>query len=438
MLNNDAGYYSFHVINYEDYFVKHGRYISYFTQSLSILIMKLGGSLKSALVAYSVSPALWFYGLFLTAVYFLKSPRGGLFILLSLILTMRYKFYAGHTEITFAIAVACFLIVWILSDKSHLRKWKTSYTALGTLILTGWLLIIHPIIVIPLFMVLGFYFLFDSKFKDPWYWVNLSIIAVLFALRFVFVAKDGYESDKMGLLNDLSVFNDPSEYYVYNIMTQYIDRYIIIAVVVFFLSIILILFKKKLLPALYLLLCASILTVIIIMTHSYLRGDIYIMIDGYIAMYGMIISLSVYYVFSLFPNYYQYFWILATGLVLNASIKIYKKHDFYENRLKQYTQLIKEQSNQGVSKIFLNYHRHDWDIFWFPYEIPLESLIASTLDPNCPQGTIFIDDQNKGYDKVINSKTNFVAFYNEIPLNPRYFETDTSKYVRVVEVPWKD
>ena len=438
LLNNDAGYYSFHVVNYEEYFVKHGRYISYFTQSLSLILIKLGASLKAALVAYSVSSALWFYGLFLITVYWLKNPRGGLFILLSLILTMRYKFYAGHTEITFAIAVACFLIVWIVGDKSHFSKWKSPYTLIGTIILTAWLTIIHPIIVVPLFMVLGFFFLFNEEYKDKWYWFNLIAIASMFATRFVFVAKDGYESEKMGLLSDLSVFTDPSQFYVYKIMVDYLESYIVISMVVFALALIGLLLKRKIIQVAYMLFCMFILSVIIIMTHSYLNGNIYIMIDGYIAMYGMIIALCLFYFYELYSNYIKSFVPIVLLLVATSSIKIYKKHSFYENRLDNYKQLLKEQSTFGVSKIFLPYNMHDWDQFWFPYEIPLESLMISTLDENTPEGTIFVDDQNRGFDKVTQPQKQFIAFYSNIPLNPRYFKKDTSRYLQLNEVPWKD
>jgi len=437
LLNNDAGYYSFHVANYEEFFVKHGRYISYFTQSLSILLIKLGASLKTALIAYSISSALWFYGLFLIAVYWLKTPRGGIFILLSLILTMRYKFYAGHTEITFAIAVACFLIVWIVGDKSHFSKWKPPYTLVGTILLTAWLTIIHPIIVVPLFMVLGFFLLYNEDYKDKWYWLNLMTIAGMFALRFVFVAKDGYESEKMGLLSDLSVFTDPGQYHVYNIMIDYFESYIVISVLVFFIAMIGLLIKGKILQIIYILFCMFLLSVIIIMTHSYLNGNIYIMIDGYIAMYGIIIALSLFYFYEIYSDYINTFVPIILLLVATSSIKIFKKHDFYENRLDNYKQLLKEQSVFGVSKIFLPYNMHDWDQFWFPYEIPLESLMISALDDDTPEGTIFIDDQNRGFDKVTNPKKTFIAFYADIPLNPRYFKKDTRQYVFIDKVPWK-
>jgi hypothetical protein len=180
-----------------------------------------------------------------------------------------------------------------------------------------------------------------------------------------------------------------------------------------------------------------VLSVIIITTHSYLNGNIYIMIDGYIAMYGMIIAMSLFYFYEQYSNYLRSLVPIVLILVATSSIKIFKKHSFYENRLDNYIQLIQEQSELGVSKIFLPYNMHDWDQFWFPYEIPLESLMISALDKDTPSGTIFIDDQNRGFDKVTNPRKQFIAFYSEMPLNPRYFELDTSRYVFIDKVPWK-
>lgn len=368
----------------------------------------------------------------------MKNLWGGLFIIMCLVLSMRYKFYAGHTEITFAIAVASCLIVWIVTDKSNWKNWKAHYTYIGTVIFSAWLYIIHPIIVVPLMMVLCYDLYIQNKWKDKWNWANLITILTFFAIRYLIVFTDGYESEKVGLLTQIKeIFRNPNDYYVFDILYDYFDHYILISSIAFLLALICIVWHKKFLECLYFLICWAVLSVLIIATHAYLVGDIFIMIDGYVAMYAMIFSIAIFRAAYLNQLFSKFLKPLVVSLLLISFVKIQKIHGFYENRLDMYKQLLADQGEQGVSKIFLNYDRFDWGMFWFPYEVPFESLICSTLDPDVQVGTIFIDDQNRGEDKVLEEKRHMIGFYGGVKLNERFFDLDSSDYKVVLEVPWK-
>lgn len=437
LLNNDAGYYSFHVINNEDYFVKHNRYISYFVQWLPIALAKADCSLKTVLQSYSYIFGIWFYLLWLFNAYILKNPKGGIYVLIALIGFMRYKFYAGHTEITFAIAVASTLIVWITTDKSGWKRWHPVLEVLGTAVFCAWLYIIHPVIVVPLLMVLGYHTLMQRKWLDPWLLLSLTIIAFTFILRFTTVMQDGYESEKVGLMGTLlDVIKDSKKYYVFIILKKYLFYFLNISILLYLVSLVILFLKKKYLEWLYFIGCSIALLALVIASHAYLRGDIYIMIDGYIAMFGMLGGILFFRAVTLLDrqNWLPY----VLGAVLTVSfIKIYDIHNFYERRLNWYKQLVTEQAAQGHTKLFVPLDRFDWNRIWYPYEVPFESLVTTTLDPDIPDGTIFIDDANKGAEEVLKKDYDLLAFYHSMHRNPRFFKQDTSTYKVVRDVPWK-
>ncbi|MFK7932510.1 MAG: hypothetical protein AB8G22_03315, partial [Saprospiraceae bacterium] len=197
LLAFDAAYYTFHLLNYEEVFVKHNRYISYFTQGVGLGAIKSGASMKTVMMIYSGMFGVWYYAIFLFIRYVLKNYQAVLLLIFSLALTMRYKHYAGHTEITFAIAVATLLFAWMtarqenvaetqdrryLKDTSYLNhRW---YYWLGLLLICAWLYVIHPIIVLPLSAWFAADILYHNRWRDWRNWLSIGVVWATFAMKF--------------------------------------------------------------------------------------------------------------------------------------------------------------------------------------------------------------------------------------------------------------
>jgi hypothetical protein len=439
LLNCDAAYYTFHVINYEEVFVKHQRYISYFTQWAPILVIKLGGSLKMAMIAYSTIFSLWFYGLYLVASYLWKNPRGGLFIAFSLFLTMRYKHYAGHTEITFAIAVASLLMVWIWTDKTRMKWFTPRVDWLIKMIILIWLYIIHPIILLPLLVVLAADVAYHNRWKNVRHWIFILLTLATYITRFLTVAKDSYESGKISLLSTaMEVFRSPSEYYVFQILEKFFVQEYIPVLVLFLLIMVWMFQNKSYLTFLCLTIGSLALIAVIAVTYSYLKGDIYIMIDGYLGMLGMVWGTALYFYMKDGPmNNWK---ILIIGLLLAFSlIRIYEKEYVLRERLEGYLKTFEMYPDQ--SKLFAPLNLHDWDKFWYPFEMPVETLMLSSLDGKKNSKTIFVDYDVLGTDGFIEEGDYFISFNQKLPLdklNPRFFYLpDDQPYIRIEKVSWK-
>jgi len=438
LINSDAAYYTFHMINFEEVFVKHKRYISYFTQWLPLLLIKYGASLKAVMVSYSFIFGLWFYLLFLINVYLFKSPKSGILLLLALVLTMRYKFYAGHTEITFAIAVATTLYNWIALEKSNL-KWNNRWVStLIVLLFSAWLYIIHPIIIVPLFAMLIYNVIDKNRWFDLWNWGHISMIVFSFILRFISVMEDGYESDKVNLMQEFfNVFSKPKDYYVFKILFDYGIGHINIAIIAFLLSIFVMLKNKKIKLAGFLLVASLGLSILIILSHSYLQSDLYIMVDGYIGMFGMLWGLAILKAIEL-QNDKRNALILLGALLLICFSKIGIKHSFFEQRHDLQKTLLQSQAEKGIYKSLVKYDRFDWNKLWYPYEFPHETIMLTALDEELENATIFVDYDNKNVDEYLENEYTMLAFYHNVGLNPKFFSLPKQKYMRVDKVPWKD
>ncbi len=438
LINSDAAYYTFHMVNFEEVFVKHNRYISYFTQTIPLFLIDMGASLKTVLRSYSVIFGIWFYLLYLLNVYVFKTAKGGLLLLLALVLTMRYKFYAGHTEITFAIAVATTLYNWIALDKEKINWYNYGISTFLVLLFSAWLYIIHPVIIVPLFAMLIYNVLDQNRWKDFGNWTHIGIILFSFFLRFKFVMDDGYESNKVNFLQDLpKVFSNRSDYLVFDIIEKYAFSYINIAVLAFIISLIFLLLRKQLIQVGYLLMSSLGLLVLVILSHAYLRANIYIMIDGYIGMFGMIWGLAI--LKALDIDYQVRYKLLALAFVLTICFaQIYTKHSFYKQRHIYQKELMKKQLALGHAKTLVKLDRFDWEKLWYPYEFPHETIMISALDESMNHASIFVDYDGKNVDEYLKNDYTMLAFYGNVGLNPKFFALPKQKYIRVDKVPWKD
>ncbi len=438
LLNCDAGYYTFHMVNHEEVFVKHGRLISHFTQWFPIAMIKLGAGLKTVLITYSGSFGVWFYGLFLVAAHVFKSPRGGLFMALALGMTMRYKHYAAHTEITFALVVASLLYVWITCNKENISWYSKRAYWIILAILSCWLYIIHPIIILPLGILLGAEYFYGRHYKNPAFYISVLGILLVFGLKFYDVSQDPYESEKTSLLANLSdVWSNMDSYYAYHIVKFYFNTEYVFPLLVTICCGAYLLYRKHFMPVITMVLGTLVLLMVVLLTHTYLRGDVYYMIDGYLGMLGMVWAGAVYFFLRKSEKRGNLNLVLIV-LTFFCMDRIHDKHTFFEDRLDGYTETLNLYPES--SKLFVPQEYMDWDKIWFPYETPLESLILTSIEGKEHSRTLYIDYDNKGYSWVEGRDSTFLMFTNRpdlSELNPKFFKLPIGPYKLADGVTWK-
>ncbi|MEL6721549.1 MAG: hypothetical protein AAFP82_22820, partial [Bacteroidota bacterium] len=198
MLHFDSAYYTFNLLYSQDFYIAHGRTISYASQLMPLLAMKLGWSLKAVLIVYSMSFMLLFYGIYNLIVYGFRNVEGGLFLALAVSLTIRYKFYAGISEVFFSLALAALLIGWLTKNRDLFHRLTAWQNLLVGIILVLLLTTGHPIIILPVLSFFAFDICYNNRWKDLYNWGLVAFSVGVFYYRFSKIQTDtgSYESNR--------------------------------------------------------------------------------------------------------------------------------------------------------------------------------------------------------------------------------------------------
>ncbi len=440
LLSFDTAYYTFHLVTFQDFFIKHDRYISYLTQWVPLIGVDWEWSLANVFRAYSVSFYLWFYGLFLIIVYGLRNPLGGLLLVGALCLGMRYKFYAAISEITFGLAIGAFLVAWLTTrqEKDGL-KWLDF--AVVTLCLVG-LFGAHLAPLYPIMTFLVFERLYDNTWLKPKRWIMPGFILLVFAVKFFVVQEDEYESNRLAdLLNPDAIrelFLHPGEHYIFSAIKQYFTTQYILPGLAFTASLGWLVWKRKILAALFISLSFLGWIVINIITYSDLGGPVFIMLDGYLALLGLIWMTPFYFLLRDNPR-----WPLTAIMSLLMVVSTWQMigtYSFYRQRLTYIKDTLAMHPEPAQKKLIVPWNLFEWNTMWFPYELPHETLMLTALDnpDSCRTIYVLIDAP---LDAEFLKTEGFIQFQGAHDAstinNSPYFNLPEMPYVEADTTAWK-
>lgn len=114
----DAGYYFFHLLNTEQFWVEHQRYILILGQLLPWLGLKLGYDLPALITWQAINLPVVFYLIFLLARYGLKEHLAGYFLILLQVIGIRHAFTVPIFELYYGLALFALLIPLLRSQKA--------------------------------------------------------------------------------------------------------------------------------------------------------------------------------------------------------------------------------------------------------------------------------------------------------------------------------
>jgi hypothetical protein len=439
LLNFDSAYYSFHLLYHEDYFIIHGRTINYFTQWLPLLMIDLGASLKTVLISYSVSFMLLYYLSFNVIVHLIKNVEAGLFLALSLCLTMRYKFYTGISEITITLAFLALLVAWLTKNPdrfSRLPKWADWGIAfgIGLLIYTG-----HPLAIWLVGIFVGFDMLYNKRLKNGWYWGWLLALLAVYANRFLSIQEGSYEEGQISRLETaLTMFEKLEDFEVYHIVKWYFQTEYVLAFIFFLTAVGVLFWRKKWLPGLFIL-GASFAHVILVLLHnSYIRGRIFYMIDGYLVYLGVIWSMAIFFV--LLKSKWRKLSILTLLIILPFSIdRVYKKHEYYTQRLTYLTETMEMHATENQRKFILHPRYFNWAPMWVPSIMSLETLMLSSIDDPKNATVVHVANYGEDIEKLSKKKKLIIGSMPHVyhkGLNKRFFDIPEHDYVEIQKTAW--
>ncbi|MDX1667018.1 MAG: hypothetical protein R3350_07310, partial [Saprospiraceae bacterium] len=289
---------------------------------------------------------------------------------------------------------------------------------------------------------LGYDILYNQKWTD---WANWGFIAGLIGLyahRLTAARESEYESGRMEVLYQaVDVLSFPENYYVYDIVAKYFKTEYAFAFGAFLLLAgYQLLVRHKIWATLFILAATIGWVALNLVTYSYLKSDILIMIDGYLALLGFIWATPA--LFFLERAKFRSFSLGLLGALLLFSLyRIYDAHHFYAQRHVYIEDTLERHVTSEKRKFIVPGDHFEWEKMWYPYEIPHESLFLSSLKGPEHSATIFVNYEYRDTAQLKQDSSVFLQLYEPVPIDRhdgRYFQLPKNEYEIIEEVAWEE
>jgi len=409
MLHFDTANYAFNLIWFGEPYIQHNRWIGLLSQWPTLFFLKAGASLKTVLSVYSFVLMVIPYLVFWMLVYLFRSPRGGLLLLLIQVLTIRYKFYAPVAEVVQSLTWVALSLGWLLRDP---KRWPLVplWNILVAFLLAMPLLITHP------FGLLSFALGYMIWLSDSGHWrsrpawlVPGSALGIFILLRlFGALSFSGYEVSRLSVVQEFAnqLAGLPS-LYIWDRFWWYLEAQYPLTIILFLTVWMFTLSQKKIALALTAILAFGVIALLAMLTHAYLNGPVYLMIDGYFAHLGLPIALLLVLTLAHKPSPLT---VLVFGILVMFSLhRIASVHTFYEKREALITGIMDQQSTPDQTKFMASMEGWDWSRLWVPWAVGMESLLMSSLDhPDAPT-TIYFLQEGESLDYALRQKGHYIG-----------------------------
>ena len=436
LLNIDASYYTYNILHEDTFFIPHYRYINYFNQWLPLLLMKMGVGLKGVLIGYSFSFVLFYYTIFAIVAHVFKNHKAALFMVITLLLSCRFKHFMAVTETTNTLALSFLFIGWVTRDTylAEMHKRKELLIAFGLLML---LLVGHPIIFLPLMSFMAFYLVFYKQLKNKYAWLTFAFILIAMFLRFKVMPSSGYEQNKMAAFEKTNeILPDFFNNWTYKHLKDYTMKHFKWGYYFYLLILIGLIYMKRYLAALVsvVTLCCFVVVVVII----YYKGESVNMLESYYTFFGYFWGFTALAVFSKIklPKMARF---APVAIILLISFRSLFLHGgFFTDRLEYIYSLTEAAARNGSSKTLYPKNKMQWNTIVVPWSVSFSSLIYSTLKNPKDSRTVYLYTE-KELEKKINEEdenlflgaTFNLKQFEEKDIPKRYFNLKGGKYYLV-------
>jgi len=174
---------SFHLLNFEQFYIQHGRIGALLSQLLPWVLIKLNTPMQWVLIGYSISPILLYFGVFLLTTRWMQSYSAGFLLIFLLVLGNKQLFYHPTSEVTQALAFSTLFIGWLYhNQKINPHRPRLIRTAIGLLFI-ALSISTHPAVFpVLIFMLIHHAIHYRRYLRWPTY-IYLSGMVVFFAAK---------------------------------------------------------------------------------------------------------------------------------------------------------------------------------------------------------------------------------------------------------------
>lgn len=447
LMNFDSAFYTFEIIQKNSFYIAHNRWISYFTEWVPLLAIKLGCSYKTILISYSVSLMALIYLVYIFIAHGIRNIYASTLLVATFGAMYRYKFYAGVSEIIPAIAFGILFIAFFTRGK-EIKTRRDNHKEYLIYLLCGILMAIsHPVPIFPIVLIYSFWIVYYKKYKDWKSYSRITAYILPTVLKLLIFKVGSYESNKLDLLSQFSeVISYPEKYHVYQVMWNYIQDEHWFTYILFLLSLVFLLIKKKILPFLILLISALILITLNLVTFSYLKNNCYLMIDGYMAFVGLVLC---YFICIELLKIQSLKKILLPVLLIFFCFnlaRIYHCRHFFQRRMSLIEGTFKKYESDQNRILITSIDYTKWQRLWYVWAISPESILLSTLRGQDSTSVLYLEKYDKmasveqlntmSFDEKCTELFWLNTFSNLNSYEPYFNIPQDSKAIRVMQPTW--
>jgi hypothetical protein len=369
----ESGLYFSQFINNQNFWIECQRIVSGISQIIPLIGVWIGIEIKYVLLAYSLSPIIFFYILFLFVYYGLRDRRSGLLIILSQTVGIVHSFFIPVYELYYGVPLLItFYAIWRLPFR---------YNVLYILIILEILILLSHPIAFMLFVYLLFYDL-KRKNNKPFRFYLPVILVFLGTAAFKYFFMCDYESVKL-----LWQFNyAENEQYLqfrnlayYNTIGLFILRYYF-EILVAFIIVIVMFVKQKQWFRLALVSVTFFVYLFLVNSANQLVPSSYM--EQVMFPFVPIVFIPLIYGFAINGRQgrLNISILLISALIVYRLVIIYAGSDIFMKRISQMEQLIETARQKGGSKFVVSEDIADHGYTTFNWSYPIETMLLSAIN----------------------------------------------------------
>ena len=426
----DIAYQTYLMINEGHLQIMVYRFGAGIVQALPLLGIKMGASIETISLLYSISFTLLYLLFFVVTVWVLQNQYFGLVLtgLLSLIVYDGFYWATSEQQQGLAFLPLFFSYVLKFHRLDNMKNWLI--VTIGIIAIVYY----HPLIFIPFFFISIFLLMsFPARLNHLKYWAMMGLMALALLVKNL-AFKNWYDNAKFG-----NFFTHLKGYW-----PNYLDlpshR----------------LFLQDLISVWYWLLILWILVTIwyirrkqwskILLVWIFSLGHLFLLHIGdpessnrfyaEVNYMALMIYVLVPFAFDWLPCFQSKKWVifLLTGVFLSRLIIIGWHHQPYAQRIQWIKTTL--ETHPKSEKIFLNTAELPMDILKMTWGTPYESLlITGSNHPDSVQ-TLFISTDLEQYQKKINSDSIIFSAFRDWPItnmNEQYFRFSPNHQYKVIQ-----
>lgn len=428
----DSAYYSIKLINSEWFTIESGRYSTLITQILPLLAIKLGASLKTVLVLYSLSFMIIVYAIFIINVHVLKNIAAGFAIVLLSTLCMRDSYFYVVSELIQGMMFSSLLYAWLFYPITTGKRLNPVVNLFVSFTIVLACFYFHPMVMLAVGFIIGFYIIDTRDFTN----LNILLLIILtismYVLKILTANTGSYEGEfisqfkevpsmlrKLGSLYSTMFFFERyfNFYLIFNIMTW--------VIALFYLA------KRRWAKLLWFLGCLVGFTLLCIVAFN--KGDTYIAMEKYFMPLSIFVAIPFLHDFMSGKTLRIIGVVACVCIGLWGTRRIYRERKTYINRIEYIANLNAfATQTHGTRKLVvrgesLDPNRTTW-------ALSAESLLLSAIDGKEKSTTVFAASKTQLTDIDFSDTKTFLCApfdlkWTASSLNPEYFMLPETPYL---------